>query len=65
MSTNVSPNVVGYVKEFVEDKDPETLKTQFKFKLQVRNTMGQELTLFVYAPEYLSDFFASDTREAT
>lgn len=56
----MSPNVVGLVKEFVEDKDPETLKTLIKLKLQVRNTLGEELTIWVDGPEYLSDFFAAD-----
>lgn len=55
----MSPNVVGYVTEFVEDKDPETLKPQVKLKLKVHNTLGEQLTIWVDGPDYLSDFFAA------
>lgn len=54
-----NPNVVGYVVEFVEDKDPETREPKIQLKLKVRNTLGEELTVWVDGPTYLSDFFAA------
>lgn len=55
----MSPNVVGHVTEFVEDKDPNTFEPKIQLKLKIRNTLGEEVTIWVDGPAYLSDFFAA------
>jgi hypothetical protein len=48
-----APNVIGYVTEVVEDRDTNNQPT-LRFKLRIRNTLGQERVLWAI-PEELGD----------
>lgn len=55
-----TPNVVGFVTEFVEDRDADN-NPRLRFKLKLKNTLGEERIVWA-VPEGLdglSKFFAA------
>jgi hypothetical protein len=55
-----TPNVVGYVTEFVEDRDADN-NPRLRFKLKLKNTLGEERVVWAVPeePSGLSKFFAA------
>ena len=58
----MSPNVLGQVTEFFQERDQETLEPKVQFKLRVRNTLGEERVFWVDGPPELADFFSADRK---
>jgi hypothetical protein len=53
------PNVLGYVTEYVQDKNDFGL-THARIRLDLRNTLGQTKTIWVDAPSDLAAFYSPE-----